>query len=150
MGLHISGSGMTIMVRLVLVTAALVGIATAGHSQDLSIDGLLKGPDGSVAAALALAPGDRAVAAYVVRGTSEDAKSGKKLHWSEVRLLDLATGRHRVLDRAATPEWIPGISANHTLRGFKADGKKVAATTTDPGGTTRELLLEVVDSNGKE
>jgi hypothetical protein len=55
-----------------------------------------------------------------------------------------------VLDRAATPEGIPGISANHTVRGFTADGKKVAATTTDPGGMTRELLLEVDDSNGKE
>jgi hypothetical protein len=110
--------------------------------KDLKTYGVLKGPDGKVAAALEFVRGDRAVVAYVVRGTSE-AEHGKKVNWSEVRLMDLATGNYRVLDRAETPVVLPGIGANHTLLGFTGDGKKVVATTVDPGGTPKELLLNV-------
>jgi len=63
----------------------------------------------------------------------------------EVRLLDVASGKHRVLARAATPAALPGIGANYTLLGFTADGKKLAVSTTDPGGTTQKLLLDIPD-----
>jgi hypothetical protein len=141
---------MTTTVRLLLAIAALIGLGTSGYPQDLKTDGVLKGPDKKVAAALAFAPENRAVVAYVVKGTSENEKSKKKTNWSEVRLMDLATGKYRVLHRAETPEGLPGIPANHTLRGFTADGKKVAVTTTDPGGTDKELLLEVVEPKAKD
>src|SRR5262245_62860526 len=140
------------MVRTALLmgVVVLVGVVPPGHAQDFKTDGILKGADGKLTAALAFAPGDRAVVAYVVRGTSEDEKTKKKTNWSEVRLMDLETGKHRVLHRAATPEELAGRGANHTLRGFTADGKNVAATTTEPGGTTKELLLEVAEPKAKD
>jgi hypothetical protein len=144
------GAAVTTIVRLVLGAAALAGIGTPGHSQDLQTDGILWDPDGKVAAALAFAPGDRAVVAYVVRGTGEDHGSKKKVNWSEVRLTDVSTGRHRVLHRTATPVELPGVAADHALRGFTADGRKVAVTTTDPGGTTTDLLLNVIEPEPKD
>jgi len=69
----------------------------------------------------------------------------KLTNWAEVRLLDVASGKHRVLARAATPAALPGIGANYTLLGFTADGKKLALSTTEPGGTTKKLLLDIPD-----
>src|SRR5215471_18343852 len=104
-----------------LAVAALAPTAVHADAKpvkDLKADGVLKGPDGKVAAALAFAAGDRAVVVYVVRGAGEAEKGKTKVNWSEVRLMELATGKYRVLDRVETPEGLPGIGANHTVRGF--------------------------------
>jgi hypothetical protein len=66
-------------------------------------------------------------------------------NWAEVRLLDVASGKQRVLVRAATPAALPGIGANYTLLGFTADSKKLAVSTMGPGGSTEQLLLDIPD-----
>jgi hypothetical protein len=109
----------------------------------LKQDGALKSKGGKVAAALAFAPDDRVVAAYVATG--QEGEKDKLRNWAEVRFLDVASGKHSVLARKATPAALPGIGANYTLLGFTADGKKVVVSTTDPGGTTSNLLLDVPD-----
>jgi len=70
---------MTTTVRLLLAIAALVGIGTSAYPQDLKTDGVLKSPDGKVAAALAFAPENRAVVAYVLRGTTDPGGTTKEL-----------------------------------------------------------------------
>src|ERR1039457_6401381 len=113
---HIAkGYDMAIFCRVLLAVGAL-GIMASAHAQEIRHDGVLKGPGGRIAAALAFAPGDRIVVAYVTGGSEDE--NGQKINWSEVRLLDVASGRYRVLARASTPAALPGIGANHTLRGF--------------------------------
>jgi len=90
-----------------------------------------------------VAPGDRIVVAYVASG-SEGEKEKRKV-WAEVRLLDVASGKQRVLARTSTPAELPGIGANYTLLGFTADGKQVVVTSSDPGGTIKKHFLDVAD-----
>jgi len=127
---------------LALVVVAL-GLAVPAWGQELKQDGILKNKGGKVAAALAFAPDGRVVAACVVTGQA--GEKDKLTNWAEVRLLDVASGKHRVLARKATPATLPGIGANYTLLGFTADGKKVSVSTTSPGGTTTNLLLDIPD-----
>jgi hypothetical protein len=127
----------------------ILGLAAPTRGQQLQQDGALKQKrGGGIAAALAFAPGDRVVVAYVAHG--REGEQEKLTNWAEVRLLDVASGKHRVLARSATPADLPGIGANYTLLGFTADGKKVAVSTTGPGGTTKKLLLDIPDFKEKE
>jgi hypothetical protein len=121
----------------------ILGLTAMTEGQELKQDGILKKDGSGIVAALALAPGDRIVTAYVAGGT--DGEKEKLTNWVEVRLLDVASGKHRVLARTATPAALPGIGANYALLGFTADGKKLAVSTTDPGGTTKKLLLDIPD-----
>jgi hypothetical protein len=130
------------------LVVVLLGLAVPARGQELKQDGILKNKAGSVAAALAFAPGDRVVAAYVAQGTEGD--KAKLMNWAEVRLLDVTSGKYLVLVRAAAPAALPGIGANYKLLGFTADGKKVAVSTSDPGGTTLKLLLDIPDFEAKQ
>ncbi len=92
---------------------------------------------------MTFAPGGRTVVAYVAIGS--EGEKLQKINWSEVRLLDIGSGKYRVLARAATPAALPGIGANHTIRGFTADSKQLVVTTSDPGGTITELRLDLAE-----
>jgi len=129
--------------RWATLALVILGFTALAQGQELKQDGVLKKDGGGIVAALAFAAGDRIVTAYVAAGT-EGAKE-KLTNWAEVRLLDVASGKHRVLARDATPAALPGIGANYTLLGFTADGKKLAVSTTEPGGSTKKLLLDIPD-----
>ena len=136
------------IIRCTALVIVMLGLTAPAHGQELKQDGVLKKDGTRVVAALAFAPGDRVVVAYVAGGT-EGAKE-KLTNWAEVRLLDVASGKHRVLARTATPAELPGIGANYTLLGFTVDGKKVVITNSDPGGSTKKLLLEIADPKEAE
>jgi len=133
---------MNILYRAALLIVVL-GITPPVNSQELKKDGILQYQGGRIAAALAFAPAERIVVAHVASGSA--GENLNKVNWSEVRLLDVATGKLRVLARAATPFALPGIGANHTIRGFTVDGKTLVVSTSDPGGTITELRLEVAE-----
>lgn len=123
----------------------MLGVTSPAFSQELRKDGVLKypGPQGQVAAAMTFAPDGSIVVAYVAGGS--DGQGLQEMRWSEVRLLNVASGKYRVLARASTPATIPGIGANHTLHGFTVDGKKLVVSTLDPGGTEHQLILDVAE-----
>jgi hypothetical protein len=130
-------------IRWAALVIVVLGIGVPVRGQELKTDGVLKKDGGGIVAALASVPGERVVVAYVARGT--EGEKEKLTNWAEVRLLDVQSGKYKVLSRAATPATLPGIGANYTLLGFTADGKKVVASTTDPGGTTKKLVLDLPD-----
>jgi hypothetical protein len=132
----------TTTIRWAALAVGILGLALPVRGQELKTDGVLK-KDGGVVAALAALPGERVVVAYVARGT--EGEKDKLTNWAEVRLLDVRSGKYKVLARAATPATLPGIGANYTLLGFTADAKKVVASTTDAGGTTKKVVLDLPD-----
>jgi hypothetical protein len=136
------------IIRWTPLVIGMLGLMAPAHGQELKQDGVLKKDGSGIVDALAYAPGDRIVVAYVARGT--EGEKEKLTNWAEVRLLDVASAKHRVLVRAATPAALPGIGANYTLLGFTADAKKLAVSTTEPGGTLKKLLLDIPDFKEKQ
>jgi hypothetical protein len=129
------------IIRWPALVVGILGLAATARGQDLKQDGVLKKGGGGIVAALSFAPGNRVVVAYVATG--QEGEKEKQMNWAEVRLLDVASGKYKVLARDATPAALPGIGANYTLLGFTADGKKLAVSSSDPGGTIMKLLLDI-------
>jgi len=128
--LAFSGDGKKIAA---LTTDRLVQVWDAGKSEaDKPITTYKVEP---AAGLVAFGADGKVVLAYVVSGRAGDD------NFAEIRLLDVATGKHRVISKATTPVALPGISANFRLLALSADAKALAVTSTDPGGTAKQTIV---------
>ena len=70
-------------------------------------------------------------------------------NWAEVRLLDVASGKYRVLARALSPLGLPGIGANYTPLAFSPDGKTLVVGNMGAGGEAQLIVLNTLVPNSK-
>lgn len=117
---------------------------SAAFGQEPQSQVVLKRGDVGVAA-LTLSEEGTVLVGYVASGRG--VEKANEINWSEVRLMDVASGKHRLLSRYVTAANVPGTGANHALLGFSPDGKTLAVRTIGLGGNRIDFTLDVATGN---